>query len=81
MVQMPAVRVTTRTWWEGGDGVTSDKRRGVKRRQGLWRADLPVPGSRTTRCRGGEGRGEWVTSLDARTCLVCWALPACYSPI
>lgn len=24
-----------------------------------------------------EGRGEWVTSLDARTCLVCWC---CWSP-
>lgn len=43
-------------------------------------ADLP--GSRTSNAGEGEGRGEWVTSLDAHTCL-CPLVPflACYSPI
>lgn len=70
--------------WTGGKGetacVTSDKRRGVKKAtRDVARRSA---GSRTTRCRGEgeeEGRGEWVTSLDARTCLVCWCrwCPSC----
>lgn len=75
MVQMPAVRVTM--WMDGGQvgrGSRSDKRQATKASKGDQGGQMArrSAGEPHHQMQGfeekEEGRGEWVTSLGARTC-------------